>query len=156
MGDFLGYLKKYLLGTVLFIVIFIQSVFLTVQYLDLQDLKNIVGTLPTDTAPTYTPKTADKGVTLKEALDLSATPSAVIPSVSPKEAGVCNCPPGPTGPAGPQGEKGDKGDPGTSDGRWVAYCQSRLGPVRQKPSYGCDTGNANADYKETETQIWVK
>jgi hypothetical protein len=80
-----------------------------------------------------------------------ATPSAEKP--------LCNCPPGPSGPSGPPGEKGDKGDPGAADltgGHWATYCQSKLGPVRQKPSYGCDTGNANADWKESEFQMWVR
>lgn len=156
MGDSSNSLKKYLLGFLLFAVIFIQSVFLTVQYLDLQDLKKVVGAIPVNANPTYTTGTTNRGTTLKDAIDRSATASAETPVITQKEAGSCNCPPGPTGVPGLKGDKGDKGDPGTSDGRWVAYCQSRLGPVRQKPSYGCDTGNANTDYKETETQLWVK
>lgn len=65
-------------------------------------------------------------------------------------------PPGPSGPPGPQGPKGDKGDPGTAGGDWITYCQSALGPVRKKPTYGCDTANVDSSHREEEVILYVK
>ncbi len=158
MDESPNFLKKYLPLFLLLAVIFGQSVILTVLYLDLQDLKKAVEILPSAPAPTYTSAAANKSAGLKELVDQSASPSAQV-TYFPKETGSCNCPSGPSGPAGPKGDKGEPGDPGTSitaDGQWVVFCKSNLGPVRQKPTYGCDTGNANVDYKESDLQLWVK
>lgn len=160
MSDFsLSWGKKYLLSTFLIFILVAQTIFSLFLYFTLQDLKRATENNSLAPLPTYTPLTPT--LTLKEAVNAdhqipsrAATPSA--------QTGACTCPLGPQGPAGEKGEKGekgDKGDSGTADttgGRWAVYCQSRLGPVRQKPSYGCDKNNANDDWKESEFQVWVK
>lgn len=150
-------LKKYALPAVLTSILAAQAIFLIFLYFKVQDLqRNAELTAPTST-PTYTPLTpTPRPTTLKDVIrqGLATAPSATPSAEKP----LCNCPPGPPGPSGPPGEKGDKGDPSAADltgGRWVTYCQSKLGPVRQKPSYGCDKDNANADWKESEFQLWV-
>lgn len=165
MEDFLSVVKKYTPDTLLVFFLAAQSIAIIFLYFDVQDLKRTADLTPVNPVSSYlisnpTPSVKngrginDQGLTDKL---FFATPSATGTSTSSSPS--CNCPPGPAGPQGEKGEKGDKGEPGTTatgDGRWVVYCQSRLGPIRQKPTYGCDTGNANTDYKESEVQMWVK
>lgn len=161
MEDFLIALKKYAPGAALVLFLAIQSVVITFLYFDLQDLKRVSDQTLSNPFPVYsipTPSPAggrgmgDQGLTDKL---FFSTPTASGSST----AAIPNCTSCPAGPIGPQGEKGDPGEPGmgtANDGRWVVFCQSRLGPVRQKPTYGCDTGNSNADYKESDLQLWVR
>lgn len=167
MEDFLAALKKYALPTLLIVFLALQAIITAFLYFDLQDLKRVsdqtlINPLPKYSILTPTPSGGrgvdDQGLTDK----LFFSNPVSTASGTPTTANCNTCPAGPTGPQGEKGEKGDKGDPGDSgtsasgDGRWVVFCQSRLGPVRQKPTYGCDTGNSNSDYKESDVQLWVK
>lgn len=164
MEDFLSALKKYALPTLLVLFLSVQAIVTAFLYFDLQDLKRVLDYAAPSPIPVLSIPTppvsggrgiGDQGITDKL---FFSTPSATGSS----KTAVTNCISCPAGPDGPQGEKGEKGDPGevgpstTADGRWVVFCQSRLGPIRQKPTYGCDTGNANTDYKESDLQLWVR
>lgn len=158
----LPFFKKYALAALLTVILAAQTVFIIFLYFKLQDLqRNAELTAPTP-APTYSPFTpTPRANTLKDVIGQGLQERSRS-ATSPAEKPLCSCPPGSPGPAGEKGEKGEKGDKGDSGsgdltgGRWVTYCQSKLGPVRQKPSYGCDSGNANADYKESDLQLWVR
>ncbi|MEK7610818.1 MAG: hypothetical protein AAB486_00400 [Patescibacteria group bacterium] len=165
MEDFLSALKKYAPVTVLVLFLAVQSVVIIFLYFDLRDLKSISDQTLSNPLPVYsipTPSPAGgRGIGDQSITDklFFSNPTATASGTTAAANCSNTCP---AGPIGPQGEKGEKGDPGesgtgtTTDGRWVVFCQSRLGPVRQKPTYGCDTGNSNADYKESDLQLWVR
>lgn len=159
MALWLAFLKKYFFSAAVVFVLAAQAVSVFLLYFKIQNVTRASESAGPAPLPAYSPLTpTPRAATLKDAVGnrLAEPPR---PATATAEKSACNCPPGPAGPQGEKGEKGDKGDPGANDltgGRWAIYCQSKLGPVRQKPSYGCDTGNANADYKESEFQVWVK
>ena len=153
-------LKRLMPGTLLVVFLVFQSVTIIVLFFQIRDLKmtteNNTPNLPVYKGIPPSP-TITKKDTLKDLVS-KGLPEKSYES-SPSGAPSCLCPPGIPGEKGEKGEKGDpgaKGDPGVSDGAWTVYCQSRLGPVHPKPSYGCDTGNANTDYKESEVQLFIR
>lgn len=162
MPSRLALLKKYTPSVLLVIILIAQTLSLLFLYFRVQDLQRNAELSPPAPTPTYSPLTpTPRASTLKDLISQGALEQSRSATQSGGKS-LCHCPPGPPGAAGEKGEKGDKGDKGDTGGgdltggRWATYCQSKLGPVRQRPNYGCDTGNANADYKESEFQVWVK